>query len=103
MATLDPRQSMTFVSTGNWFTAAATIQAPSEPEAPERDERLIDHVTSIANRCHDQGVDVVSVVPELEGVVRGAYELREAAKEMNSRQRRVVADGLGQAIREVLS
>lgn len=86
--------------TGTWRFVQTS---PPEPEAPERDERLIDHVTRIDSECRGHGVDPVGVVPELEQVVRGAYELREAAKDLTTRERRVIGDAVAGGIREILS
>lgn len=73
----------------------------SDVEAPVRDERLVEQLTTIDDICRDQGVDASPVFPLVEDVLTAGNVLRDAAVDagMNGRSRRVVADALGRALR----
>lgn len=68
----------------------------------QRDERTIGQVQRVADVCHIQGVDIRPLVGEVEQVLSTTKPLREAAEKagLNSRERKVVAESVANAIRE---
>jgi hypothetical protein len=69
----------------------------------ERDETMVKHLTNVHDFCRRLDTDASGVMGNVEEVINASQGLRKVAKDMNQRQRRVVADALGAEIREVMS
>lgn len=68
----------------------------------QRDERLIGNLTHIDDLCRRQGVSAEPVMGEIEHVIQAVRPVREASEKagLNSRERKVVAEAISDAIRE---
>lgn len=73
---------------------------PAQPEPPARDEATVGTLQRVDDFCRRLEVDATNVMPAVEGVIKAVAPLRAAASKMNSRERRVIGDALGEAIRE---
>lgn len=67
----------------------------------DRTEAEIERLTRVADSCSRGGVDLKHVAAPVEALLTDARAIREAAEAagLNSRERRVIADAVGQEIR----